>query len=213
MTKLYLTRHGETIWNTIGKFQGWGNSDLTELGVLQAKWLAKRMEDLKIDVIYSSPTGRAYDTACIVKGDRNLEIIKVDDLREINTGQWEGLTQDEIKVLGEENHYNFWNKPSLFIPSKGAETFDEIKNRSFKAITEIIEKNKGKNILVVTHTITIKSFMCALEHRDIDTLWGEPFVKQTSLTEIDFYDNGYEIILNSDMSHHEYSFKEFNEFK
>lgn len=213
MTKLYLTRHGETIWNTIGKFQGWSNSDLTNLGVKQAKWLAKRMEDLKIDVIYSSPSGRAYDTAIIVKAERELDIITCDGLKEINVGAWEGNSQDEIEKHNQENHYSFWNKPSAFIPPERAESFLEMKKRSFKTIMEIVENNKGKNILVVTHTITIKAFMCALENRDIDTLWDKPFVKQTSLTEIDFDDDGYKIILNADMTHHEYSFKEFNEFK
>lgn len=213
MTKLYLTRHGETIWNTIGKFQGWSNSDLTELGVKQAKWLAQRMKDLKIDIIYSSPSGRAYDTAIIVKGDRNLEVITCDGLKELNVGVWEGNIQEDIKNDSEENHYNFWNKPSGFIPPEGAESFYDIKKRSFNTIMDIVKNNEGKNILVVTHTITIKSFMCALQDRDIDTLWHEPFVKQTSLTEIDFVGNEYKILLNADIAHHEYAFKEFNEFK
>ena len=212
-TKLYLTRHGETIWNTQGRFQGWANSDLTELGIQQAKWLERRMKELQIDVIYSSPTGRAYKTAEILKGNRELEITTHDGLREINVGIWEGKSQDEIKSLSTENHYNFWNVPSKYIPTEGGETYRQMLDRSFNAISEIIKSNEGKNILIVTHTITVKSFMCMLEKRDIDTLWQEPFVKQTSLTEIDFDGEDYNILLNADMSHHEYSFKEFNEFK
>lgn len=212
-TKLYLTRHGETVWNTEGRFQGWANSDLTELGIKQAQWLERRIRELEIDVIYSSPTGRAYQTAEILSADRGLEILTHDGLREINVGVWEGKNQDEIKALCTDNHFNFWNIPSKYIPTEGGETYRQMLDRSFAAISEIIKNNEGKRVLVVTHTITIKSFMCMLEKRDVDTLWHEPFVKQTSLTEIDFNGDEYEILLNADMSHHEYSFKEFNQFK
>ena len=105
----------------------------------------------------------------------------------------EGLNQEEMKSISEENYYNFWNVPSKYIPTGDGETFNEVKDRSFKAISEIIEKEKGKTILIVTHTITLKSYLAALEKRDIDTLWDEPFIKQTSLTEINFTDEGYKI--------------------
>lgn len=62
MTKLYLTRHGETEWNEKGIIQGWGDSPLTALGIKQAEWLRDRMKDIHIDVIYASPIGRAYNT-------------------------------------------------------------------------------------------------------------------------------------------------------
>ncbi|MGL5821969.1 MAG: histidine phosphatase family protein [Sarcina sp.] len=213
MTKLYLTRHGETIWNTKGIFQGWADSNLTELGIKQAEWLEKRIKDLEIDIIVSSPTGRAFNTAKILKGSREIELLTNEGLREINVGLWEGKSQEEIKAMSEMNYYNFWNVPSKYEPTKGGETYSEMANRSFETIMDIIKRNNGKNILVVTHTITIKTFMCMLEKRELDSLWGEPFVKQTSLTEIDFNGEEYNILLNSDMSHHEYSFKEFNQFK
>lgn len=212
-TKVYITRHGETEWNTQGRFQGFANSDLTELGVKQAVWLEQRIKDLDIDIIYSSPTGRAYETAKILEKSRGIGITTHDGLREINVGCWEGKTQDEIRELSTDNHFNFWNKPSLYIPSEGAETYEVMADRSFATINEIIKNNQGKRILIVTHTIVIKTFMSRLEGRDIDTIWNPPFVKQTSLTEIDFDNDSYEIILNADMSHHEYSFKEFNQFK
>ncbi|WP_195428979.1 histidine phosphatase family protein [Clostridium sp. D46t1_190503_E9] len=213
MTKLYLTRHGETEWNEKGIMQGWGDSPLTELGIKQAEWLRDRMKDTHIDVIYASPIGRAYNTAKIVKGDRNIPLKANDGLKEIRIGGWEGLNQEEMKSLSEENYYNFWNVPSKYIPTGDGENFYEVKKRAFKAINEILEKEKGKNILIVTHTITLKSYLCELEKRDIDTLWDPPFIKQTSLTEINFTEDGYEMPLVACMKHHEYAKKEFNEFK
>ncbi|MDB1953808.1 histidine phosphatase family protein [Clostridium tertium] len=213
MTKLYLTRHGETEWNEKGIMQGWGDSPLTELGIKQAEWLRDRMKDTHIDVIYASPIGRAFNTAKIVKGDRNIPLKANDGLKEIRIGGWEGLNQEEMKSLSEDNYYNFWNVLSKYIPKGDGESFYEVKERAFKSINEILEKEKGKNILIVTHTITLKSYLCELEKRDIDTLWDPPFIKQTSLTEINFTEDGYEMPLVACMKHHEYAKKEFNEFK
>lgn len=215
MTKLYLTRHGETEWNTIGRIQGWKDSPLTELGVEQAKWLSDRMKNTHIDVIYSSPAGRAYDTAKIIKGDRDIPIIKHDDLRELNIGAWEGLTQNEIKSLDEENLNHFWTVPSKYSVVEGGESFEILRERVFNTISKILKKHDGKTIMIVTHTIALKGFMSALEERHIDTLWEPPFIKQTSLTEIDFLDFNdmkYNIVLNADINHHKTIKKEFNQF-
>ncbi|MBU3137591.1 histidine phosphatase family protein [Clostridium gasigenes] len=210
MTKLYITRHGETEWNTKGIMQGFGNSPLTKLGREQGKWLRDRMKDLHIDVIYSSPSGRAYETAEIIKGDRDIELLADDGLREINMGQWEGLCQDEIKELSEENHFNFWNLPSKYISVAG-ENYYESRERSYNTITKILEKEKGKTILIVTHTVTLKGFLNMLQNQEIDSIVKPPFIKQTSLTEIDFNEDGYKILNLACMEHHEYSRKEFNE--
>ncbi len=213
MTKLYLTRHGETEWNAKGIMQGWGDSPLTKLGENQAIWLRERMKDSHIDVIYSSPVGRALNTAKIVRGDRDIPIICHDGLKEMSFGDWEGQNQETVRGMGEENHFNFWNVPSKYIPTGIGESFYEVKERAFKAVNEIIEKEKGKTILIVTHTITLKSYLTALENRDIDTLWDPPFIKQTSLTEINFSDESYEIPVLACMEHHKYSKKEYNEFE
>ncbi|MEE1541372.1 MAG: histidine phosphatase family protein, partial [Paludibacteraceae bacterium] len=97
MTKIYLCRHGETEWNVVKRMQGQNNSNLTELGVSQAKALGKRLEDIDIDIIYSSSCQRALDTAMHARGNRDLQIIAEDDLREINLGNWEGLLFSEAE--------------------------------------------------------------------------------------------------------------------
>ena len=60
MTTIYLTRHGQTEWNIEKRLQGHGNSPLTEYGIDRAKELSKRIEELDIDCIYTSPIERAY---------------------------------------------------------------------------------------------------------------------------------------------------------
>ena len=213
MTKLYLTRHGETEWNEKGMMQGWQDSPLTELGENQAIWLRERMKNLHIDIIYSSPIGRAFDTAKIIKGDRNIPLITDEGLKEMNFGLWEGQNYEILKAADKDNHFNFWNVPSKYVPTGDGETFNEIKERSFNTINKILEKEKGKTILIVTHTITLKSFLNSLEKKDIDALWDPPFIKQTSLTEINFTEDVYEIPLVACTEHHKHFRKEYNEFE
>lgn len=90
MTRLLITRHGETQWNTEKRMQGRSDSPLTAHGIWQAQQLARRLKDEKIDAIYSSPTPRAARTAEILKGSRGLQVRLLDDLMEINLGDWEG---------------------------------------------------------------------------------------------------------------------------
>jgi len=84
-TTLYLARHGETLWNVEGRLQGHLDSPLTEVGKRQAGWLRRSLESIPFDAIYTSPSGRAYHTAEILRGDRNVDIITCDSLNLIVT--------------------------------------------------------------------------------------------------------------------------------
>ena len=76
-TNLYLTRHGETVWNTQKLMQGWKDSPLTDRGIKQARQLSERLSEVSFDAIYSSTSNRAVRTAEIIKGERSLEVINV----------------------------------------------------------------------------------------------------------------------------------------
>ena len=53
--RIYLVRHGETIWNTEGRIQGWKNSNLTEKGIEDAKALGKYLRDVDFQCAFTSP--------------------------------------------------------------------------------------------------------------------------------------------------------------
>jgi probable phosphoglycerate mutase len=102
---LYLIRHGETEWNRAKKVQGWNDSPLTELGQAQARAvagiLAAEIADLSEAILYCSPLGRARATAEIIAAELGLDfgLCRFDeDLKELNTGQWDGLTFKEIEA-------------------------------------------------------------------------------------------------------------------
>ena len=100
---IYLFRHGETEWNTEGRRQGHKNSPLTSRGKLQAKNNARCLQQnlclIEPLIVYSSPLGRAKDTAIIIANELGIStnsIIFDDRLMESSFGKWEGLTDYEV---------------------------------------------------------------------------------------------------------------------
>lgn len=200
--RLYLTRHGQTEWNLERRMQGWKDSPLTELGINNAKALGKHLQDVNFSEIYSSSVQRALRTAELVRGDKNVPIILDDNLREIGVGDWEGQVVEDIKQDYAEEYNNFWKKPHLY-KRDNVETFHDVQERAVKVVKEIIEKHKGTddNVLIVTHTITLKSIMAYFEGRDIEKLWEPPYIYDTSLSLVEITDEGAKILLHGDVAH------------
>lgn len=83
---IYIARHGETKWNVEGRMQGFKNSDLTQRGISDARSLGESLKNIDFDYIYSSPLGRALDTAKYIRKDDSINIILDDSLKELNLG-------------------------------------------------------------------------------------------------------------------------------
>lgn len=207
MVRLFLTRHGQTEWNVAKRFQGSLDSSLTELGVRQAELLSYRLADEKFDAIYSSHLNRAYRTAQIVSGNREIEIIKDEDLAEMRLGDWEGLKHDEIIEKYSKEYELFWNKPHLYKASSG-EGYSDLKKRVIGCLERIIKENDGKNVLIVTHTVVIKQIMAYFEGRPLEKLWDIPYIHPTSLSVIEIDNDIVDVKLHADVSHFEDSMKD-----
>ena len=89
---IYLIRHGETDYNKVRRLQGVTDIPLNARGIELAQKTAERLKDIHFDRIYTSPLIRARKTAEIIRGNRDLEIIPTEGLREISFGDYEGLT-------------------------------------------------------------------------------------------------------------------------
>lgn len=198
--KIYITRHGETQWNTQKRMQGWNNSDLTEKGIEGALKLQERLKDVDFQCIYTSPLKRALDTTKIIRGDKDTEIVLVDELKEMGLGRWEGLEHSKIEELYGEEYFNYWNKPHLYKNSSG-ESFYDVFKRVKLVLDMIIEKHKEGNALIVSHGVVAKAINTIASGESLENLWKPPFVGNTSLTIIEVKEGKKKIILESDSSH------------
>lgn len=93
---MYLARHGETVWNKVGRRQGQLDSDLTDKGLAQARQHASRLVGRGIDAIFASPLGRALTTARLIGESLGLTVKVVDELAEVHHGDFAGLSNAEI---------------------------------------------------------------------------------------------------------------------
>jgi len=139
MGVLYLTRHGETEWNRKNICMGQKDIELNKKGIEQAYRLGKKIKNLEIDFIITSPLIRCRKTAEIVNEYINKKIIIEPRLIEVDTGMYEGLSDKKIIV-------KVYNE---IIP--GGETANTVQKRVFKAIEKLKQKYLDKKILIVAH--------------------------------------------------------------
>ena len=157
-TRIYLVRHGETDWNSGGKFQGHSDIPLSGKGREQAIRLAKRLKDVDIHGIYSSDLCRARETAEIVAKPHQLTVQTMTDLREINFGGWEGLTYQEItEKFGES--YSCWCENPLMTRIPSGESLQDVVDRCSKAMQNLILQHPGETLLVVAHGGVIRTIV------------------------------------------------------
>ncbi|GAA0177108.1 phosphoserine phosphatase 1 [Clostridium sediminicola] len=198
MTKLYLVRHGQTLWNLEGRLQGWKDSGLTDHGINQAKKAKKALEKIPFDAIYSSDRGRTLQTATIIAGDEK-KIQKSSGLREMSFGEWEGQLIEDVKGKYSENYWALFNAADKYT-SIGGEDYEGLKNRVVPEVNKIIEQNSGDNILIVSHALTIKTILSHFENRSFTTFWDAPFVEGGSISVVEITDEA-RIKLYADASH------------
>ncbi len=89
--ELLIVRHGETLWNDKGLLQGQKDIELNDKGREMARKLAGKLKDIPIDMVYSSPLKRAYETARLALGDRDIPLVTDERIKEISFGECEGI--------------------------------------------------------------------------------------------------------------------------
>lgn len=203
MIRLYIARHGETVWNVQRRMQGQKNSELTDRGRQQAALLSKTLEDVEFETAYSSSSERALQTARIIVGNRNIPIIPQDSLREINFGKWEGMNACDVEKGYPEQYKNFWEFPHLYEPV-GGESFDDIINRLGEVLEMLTNRHKKGNILVVTHAVALKTIALIVEKKELKDFWSGTFIHPASLSIIEHDGTGWKAVKWGDISHYEH---------
>lgn len=198
--RIYITRHGETEWNRMGRMQGWENSRLTEKGIENAKRLGESLKTADIGCIYCSTLGRAVETAELIRGEKNIKIILNESLKEMCFGVWEGMMHSDIKEMFPDQHQNFWERPHLYEPIQG-ESYPEFIERVRTGFYDIINSARDKNILIVTHTCVKKAIYSFLKNIPIEDFWDPPFMYDTCLTVLEKEGDEIRFILEGDTSH------------
>ena len=199
--EIYIVRHGETVWNADKRLQGSMDIELNEIGRELAGETGRNLEDNRFDIIYSSPLIRAYETACLIRGHRNIPIIRDDRLRELCFGVNEG--RDFSKLLADENdpfHY-FFKEPAKYRAPKDGETLEHICERAGGFMREVIEplvtedfQDRPERIMIVGHGALNKAIMCHVKQHGIDMFWSGGLQKNCNVIIVNLDEKGYTVI-------------------
>lgn len=157
--RLFLVRHGETAWNQERRVQG-GGSDvpLNQRGRQQAARAAEALAAEKLDAIYASPCTRAVETAQAVAIPHRLEVEVMEELREIDAGEADGLSFEELPQRFPE----FWQQwrggtGSLRWPS--GESLEELRERVGRGLQHIQGPHPQGTVAVVAHTFALSAII------------------------------------------------------
>lgn len=200
MTRLVIVRHAESDLNLQKRIQGQIDSVLTPKGVAQARKLAARIKNFKVDKIYSSDLGRAYSTTVEITRHWKVKIIRDPKLREINLGDWEGMTPKEVDELYDKGYQKWLKKPSKCLIPK-SENLADFRKRIAGRVREIAQANEGKTVLLVTHGGAITALMAEWLKADFDTLLLNLHIENTSLLFAEFTEGRIRVQGINDTTH------------
>lgn len=154
LTKVVLLRHGESVKNIKNVMDASDDAfALTEKGIEEARSAATKLVGQSVDVIYSSPTRRARETAEIIAKELGLTFEIIEGLREVNSGVWEGMTHAERALRPDGQEYLAMEYDEYYNAKRGGtgESWKSHGERIKTTVSELIDKNAGKTILCVGH--------------------------------------------------------------
>jgi glucosyl-3-phosphoglycerate phosphatase len=168
--RVLLLRHGRTEWNASGRFQGQMDSPLDLIGRAQAAAAAVAVAPMRPDAVVASDLSRTVDTASAVGAEVGLSVSLDARLREINLGEWEGLTRAEARERFPAE-YGSWQAGSDERRG-GGETYAEVGARSAECIIDWLDRlGPGSLLVAVTHGGTARATIGTLLGFDPDLYW------------------------------------------
>lgn len=193
--ELYIIRHGKTYWNEAQRIQGWSDIELTEEGRSVAYETADALKGVGFDAIYASPLKRAYETACILKGDRDLPVAVDERIKEIGFGVLEGADFTKIKGDKTSKFSAFFDKPEVYEAPEGGESIDTVCKRAADFLKDIVEKHKNdERVMIVAHGAVNKAMMRHIRQSKIEEYWKGSLQRNCGVTIVDYSDDGFNVI-------------------
>lgn len=162
-TKIYLARHGETLWNKTQRLQGQLDSELTTLGKAQSLDVAIKLVTKNIDVIISSPLGRAMESAFICQEKLQVAHHISSDLMERNLGSWQGKEVNKLRLLPE---YAEMLNQVTSLELNSAESALSCGQRILNSIKQLANEHLGQNLLIIFHGEALRCLLFLLGKKE-----------------------------------------------
>jgi broad specificity phosphatase PhoE len=159
VTTVYLVRHGQTAWNREKVFRGREDVPLNDVGRAQAAACAERLADVKLDAFYSSPLGRAMETARAIARPHGAEPTAEPGLIDLDVGQWQAKPLAEVQREFPDLHELWAHQPHL-VKFPGGESLAAVRDRAASAVERLCDRHVGQTILLLGHVAVNRVLIC-----------------------------------------------------
>ena len=159
MGLFYFIRHGETEWNAGGRWCGRTDVPLSDVGRRQAQLVARRLQPIPIEALYSSPLVRALETARLIGQAIGRESVADGRLVELNYGAWEGSTYEESRRATPDIYRAWEADPAKVSPPEG-ESGEQLMERVGPFLVEVAQRHPSGNVVVVCHRTLCRLVAC-----------------------------------------------------
>lgn len=159
--RLLLIRHAAPVDDARGRCYGKLDIGLSSEGERQAQELVRSLSGVELDAVVSSPARRAVDTARPLARTRGLEIAVFDDLRELDFGELEGMTYDEIAATRPELYARWMAEPTS-VRFPGGEGYVDLGRRAAAAVASLRATYPDRTVAVVTHGGVVRAVVAGL---------------------------------------------------
>jgi enolase len=173
---LIVLRHGESEWNSLNKFTGWENPNLSQKGIEEAKIVGQLLYNYKFNFVYTSDLVRTVQTARLVMQSNqynNYNEYNLKELRERNYGDLTGKNKSELEKEYGSKQIRLWRRGWIDKPP-GGENLEEVSKRvGFiyeNHINEILKSNSNSNILIVAHGNSLRALFVHLGLKTEETI-------------------------------------------
>lgn len=159
-TRLVLVRHTEPIEEARGRCYGRSDIGLSRAGREHASKLGSRLSRLPIAAVFASPRRRALDTAAPIAARHDLAVETVAGLRELDFGEIEGKTYDEIERTRPDLWRRWMSEPTA-VRFPGGEGYPDLRDRVVAATDDLRRLHDSRACVVVSHGGVIRAVLSA----------------------------------------------------
>jgi probable phosphoglycerate mutase len=199
--RILLSRHGETVYNVEGRWQGQSDSPLTERGRAQARELARALAAEPVAAVYTSDLGRAYSTAAMVADTHGLETIRDERLREIHVGAWSGLGRAQIDAQFPGGLHAWATTPAHYLVP-GGEAIHAAEVRALEFFNARMPAHLGQTVVVISHGALCQVIIVNAMGGSVNDLWLKERMDNCQISRLEWTaEEGLRLIELADVRH------------
>jgi broad specificity phosphatase PhoE len=171
LTTIILVRHGHVEGIDPPRFRGREDLPLTKRGSAEALAVARRISGKwRPACVYTSPLSRCVKTGAAIADACNVQYRSIDQLNDIDYGNWQMKTYNEMKAT-EPELYALWFASPHLVRFPGGESLQELVCRSADALRFVIERHPHRTVVMVAHDSVNRALLVQLADLPLSSYW------------------------------------------